>query len=220
MSERDQTQSGTVLVYILLAVALLAALSYAVANTTRGSVQDLSDERANLLAVEIIEYANILTQAVTQVKLRGYSETEISFENPGVAGYTNANCIEDECEIFHIDGGGLTLLSPPPNANDGTDWLFTTNEIIDVGTTSSDLIAVLRNLDQTVCEQINLKLHNTTAIALEDGTPSVVQFTGTYGTGTEISITGLSGLNAYCFEGDSASFPASTYNYYQVLIPR
>ncbi|MBI1301636.1 MAG: hypothetical protein GC137_08270 [Alphaproteobacteria bacterium] len=219
MSIKDKTESGTVLLYILLAVALLAALSYAVANTTRGSVQDLTDDRANILAVEIIEYANILTQAVTQVKLRGYSDREISFENTNAAGYINANCTEDECKIFHVDGGGLTLLEPPPNANDGTDWLFAADQVLDIGTTDSDLVAILRNLDQTVCEQINRRLHGTTTIQPEDGTANNTQFTGTYGSGTELSISGLPGLSAYCFEGDG-TFASGTYNYYHVLIPR
>ena len=53
-------QSGNVLFYILIGVALLAALSFAVTHTSRGTLSHLTREQSNLLATEIIEYSTLL----------------------------------------------------------------------------------------------------------------------------------------------------------------
>ncbi len=216
----NNAQSGNVLFYILIAVALLAALSYTLAQSGRGGIGKVNEEKAALYATEIIEYGNILSQAVSQIRLRGYKDTQISFENTKVTGYTNANCLEDECEIFHINGGGINWTSPPPNANDGSQWLFTVNNIANIGTSSVDAIMILQNLDLTVCQMLNKKLYGTTAIPQEEDTITLAKFTGTY-SGATISDSGnvMAGKNAYCFEGGGTP-AAGTYHYYQVLMAR
>ncbi len=213
-------QSGNVLFYILIAVALLAALSYTVAQSGRGSVSSINRERAYIYATEIIEYGNILSQAVSQIKLRGYNDNQISFENNKISGYSNSNCTDDECKIFHINGGSLTWLDPPKSSNDGTDWLITVNEINNIGTSNADLILLLQNIDQEICKQINNKLHGTTVIPQESDTINLSKFTGNY-TGSVISDASniISGNYSYCFEGGTTP-PTGTYHYYQVLIAR
>ncbi len=215
-----RNQSGNVIFYILIAVALLAALSFTVSQSGRGSVSNVSLEQSKLFATEIIEYGNNVAMAVSQLRLRGVSADEVSFENTVVAGYTNAACTEADCLIFDIEGGGLTFQSPPPNANDGTDWVYTTNGIDEIGSTRIDLVMILQNIDQTVCQQINQKLHNTTTIPEENASVSLTKFTGAYVGAVSISTTPSTALkSAYCFEGDN-SLPADTYHYYQVLIAR
>jgi len=223
-------QSGNVLFYILIAVALLAALSYAVTQGGRTGVRSVTRERANVYASEIIEYGNILSQSVSQIRLRGYQDTEISFENNIVSGYINANCTDDECKIFHVNGGGLNFLRPPMNANDGVDWLFSVNRVIYVGThiggvatSDLELVAVLQNIDKGVCEQINRKLHGTSVIPQENDSINLVKFTGAY-SGAWIADSGgasgpIAGNSAYCFEGN-VDPPSGTYHYYQVIIAR
>ncbi len=216
----NEPQSGNILFYILIAVALLAALSYSVAQSGRGGIGKVSEEKAALYATEIIEYGNILSQAVSQIRLRGYKDIEISFENTKITGYTNANCTEDGCEIFHINGGGINWMHPPPNANDGTPWLFTVNNLVNIGTTNVDSIMLLQNVDMGVCQQLNKKLHGTTTIPQEEDSITLTKFAGTY-SGLAISDSGnvMDGSSAYCFEGNVAP-AAGTYHYYQVLIAR
>jgi len=223
-------QSGNVLFYILIAVALMAALSYAVTQSGRGSASSLTKGKASIYASEIIEYGNILSQSVSQVMLRGYKNTEISFENDVVSGYENANCMENGCKIFNINGGGLTFLKSPEYANDGTDWVFTVNRVINIGTqigggetSDLDLVMVLQNINKTVCEQINKKLHNTIIIPQENDSVYLEKFAGVYHGSWIDDSAGengpLAGSSAYCFEGNDT--PASgTYHYYQVLIAR
>ncbi len=238
-------QSGNVLFYILIAVALLAALSYAIAQSGRSSGSNISSERAALYATEIIEYGNIISQAVSQIRLRDYKDTEISFENNVVSGYTNANCTDSECEIFNINGGGIHYMPPK------SDWLDSSNSsaslygelyfngsssAIEIGTSSDDLILFIPYIKQDLCIAINKKLG---IIPTTDKVPSEIngpfdvadKFTGSYGSTLDHKVSGnattgetsiLYGKNSGCTEASGSSpNPASgTYHYYQVLIAR
>ena len=182
------TESGNALFYILIAVALLAALSFAVSQSGRSSMNNVGQERARLMASEIIEYADTMTNAVSQVKLRGYADSEISFENPTVAGYTNANCTDSICNIFSPSGGGMIYSSPNSLAVSATgeEWQFSgAHQIEGSKTTDGDLVIYLNNVRGEVCEAIN---------ELSDVSPSgtypqdasavtLTAFTGTFGTG-------------------------------------
>ena len=123
------SESGNVLLYILIAVVLLSALTFAVSQSNRGNVQQLSEDRARLLATEIVDYAEIISNAVAQLRLRGCSDTEISFENPIAAGYTNGT--DTFCQIFHPDGGGITYVAPDEALGTGLEWSFSGNRYID-----------------------------------------------------------------------------------------
>lgn len=233
------SQSGNVLFYILIAVALLAALSFAVSQGGRGSVETLSEDRARLYASEILEYANNVGSAVAQIRLRGFSDEQISFENPVVSGYTNGNCTSDECKVFHPSGGGMSWMTPAAEMNDGSDWFISGDSCVNsIGTgysgacNSSDesvfeLIMFLPNLDLNVCLQINEFLD----IDAVSGSPPTEagnaynsgagKFTGTFQDVNNYEITGtFKGVKTGCFEGGGA-FPApGTYHFYRVLIAR
>lgn len=112
----NTAQRGNVLFYILIAVALLAALIFAVAQSGRGNIQQVSQEKARLYATEIIQNTGTMANGVAQLRLRGVRDTEIGFDNP-VVSYPNANCADDTCKLFHPAGAGLTYAAP------SMDWL-------------------------------------------------------------------------------------------------
>ncbi|MGH1374770.1 MAG: hypothetical protein ACRBCK_00360 [Alphaproteobacteria bacterium] len=233
----NQSSAGNALFYILMAIALLAALSFAIAQSGRNSVQSLTDEQASLYATEVIEYANILTQAVTQIRLRGYDEDEISFENSSVSGYVNPNCNEDGCKIFHLSGGGVHWGSPSLGVNDGSDWLFTGQTCIEdvgtgdtgscnsVGTQVDELIMFLPNVDVSVCAALNDKLgiDNVAGLPPQESQNAYDvasnQWIGSFQ--NNYAIGGVfKGLRAGCFEGGGTVPAPGTYHYYNVLIAR
>ncbi len=76
-----QTQQGGVFFYILLAIILLAGLTYAVSQNNRGNTDLITDEQARVAATEIIEYGNTVANAIQKLKLRGCKDTEINFKN-------------------------------------------------------------------------------------------------------------------------------------------
>ena len=238
-------ESGNAIFYVLIAVGLLAALSYTVAQSTRGNVNNITIERAGLYAAEIIEYGNVMSMAVSQARLRGYTMSEVSFENAVVSGYTNANCLESECKIFDLAGGAVHYMVPKPEWLDsaqsgqlryGELYFHAETSAIEVGENDDDLIMFIPYLKKGLCEAINAKLGLTPAsrdVPLEMHGPFAVniKFTGSYvasfdrkvsGDGTTGETDILYGKTAGCTEASgTASTPLTgTYHYYQVLIAR
>jgi len=228
-------ETGNVLFYVLIAVALLAALTFAVSESGRGNIKKLSDERARLYATEIIEYGNILANAVAQTRLRGYTAEQISFENNTIAGYTNANCTDDICKIFHPSGGGVNYMSPPEDANDGSSWFIGGDTCIDqIGTGTSncnsltsvvnELILFLPDVDESVCVQINelLGIDNPSGSPPAEALNSYNEankWTGTYA--NLYAIGGVFvGVSTACYRAAGPLPPNGTYNFYKVLIAR
>ncbi len=236
-------QSGNVLFYILIAVALLAALSYSVSQSSRGSGSALSKEAANVYAIEVMEFGNTLSQAVAQIRLRGFDEAELSFENDTLTGYINPNCSGDECKIFHISGGGVEYQAP------NVDWLdqsFSTGylsygdyQFLGQACTESttchsdsidneDLVLFVPYIKREVCLQINKRLGvpNPSGDAPEDigcsGSGSGFRFTGAFV--ETISLKDAAGdLNniAGCFKHGAGCTPSpNSYHYYRTLVER
>ena len=240
-------ERGNVLFYILIAVALIAALSYAVSSTGRGGSTDISAERASLAASEILEYANVLSSATTQLKLRGCRDIEVSFDNT-ISGtdYSNTNAPADNtCNVFHLAGGGVQYIDPEAewldndfNAEDYFgETLITATACVDqigsgtadcaaAGSGAAELIAVTGFIKEEICISLNRKLGVGTAGAappVDDGSAwptSSTAYQGNYTGGTRIQDSGqiLDGRKAACFE--ATTNPAGGFHFYKVLLAR
>ncbi len=228
------SERGNVLFYILIAVALLAALSVAISQSGRGNINKLSEDKARLYATEILEYANIVASATAQLRLRGCDDDEISLENSVVAGYTNAGAPADNsCHIFHTGGGGVQWRGPE------TEWLDTTQSaetdygnlffpsttcILNVGTNSAtlcnsagddeELVLIMSWLKEEVCIQLNVLVgvDNPSDVPPIDTDSAwdgaYTKFTGSYSGDFEIGNEGTGDLyaeTAGCFEGNSGA---------------
>lgn len=243
-----KSDQGSVLFYILIAVVLFAALSYAVANMMRGGGGNINKETAALYAAEIMNYSKSLKDALQYVRISNdCDETEISFDNPVLTGYTHTPVTRDECKIFHPDGGGMGYGRVPTEwldesesagANYG-EWFFSgENAVAGVGTsipstgtctsgtTCIDLIAFVPYLDQTICSAINEQLNLDGAISpiyQQDNGPTRMddKFTGTFST-LDLDIDGApyNGRLAGCTQKDSSGTGADAYFFYQVLLER
>lgn len=109
-------ERGNILFLILLAVVLFAALSYAVTQSMRGGDNDATKENADLMAAQIIQYATNVEQAILRMRLsNNCSDTQISFQNDIVTGYTNG-AAPASCRVFDANGGGLAWETPPAKA--------------------------------------------------------------------------------------------------------
>lgn len=224
------SQSGSSLVIILVAVALFAALSYAISQQSNSSAS-LSNEKIRLIASDIIDMGNKLSDATARLRLRQISNTSISFENAVVAGYTNAACTTDLCKIFTFDGGGKDWETPTSDVNGGVDWGYTGNIAIrNIGLGDADLVAILPELSLDICNRINTLI----GIYGAGGVPTVIaavaanQFTGAYA-GVPVLITGadIDGKKSACIQITAATGTAftgaplaNTYVFYQVLEAR
>lgn len=232
-----RSENGNVLWYILVAVALFGALSFAIAQSMRGGGGTMDQERTKLAAAEIVDYGASLANAAAQLRLRGIRADLLSFENSTVAGYANAGCLDDSCRIFALEGGGLPYkapmqawLDPAQSAQSGFGtWVFSgVNEVEQLGTdgasaANKELIAFLPFVTKALCVALNEKVGMNNPSGAPPQEPDAVGsyallFTGVYAHGEILSLP-EKGRSAGCFEGGGMP-GAGTYHYYQVLVAR
>lgn len=237
-------QNGNAIFIILVAVALFAALGYAFSNTSRTSTSFITGEEAKAYVNQIIAYGNEVKSAVKRLQLRGCSDTEISFENSFVSGYTNGNSPTDRsCHVFDTQGGGLTYVAPPegilqkpsPMTTEYGDWFFTGRVTISgFGYTWDDLplTMILPYITLNACMQINQNLERTGFpgdTPQEDNTTTAQlldePFVGAYNWGGAGDIDGWAtggGTNDY-WTGVLSGCTLMTdgyYLFYKILLPR
>ncbi len=225
-------EHGGAIFYILFAIAMITALTFALNKGSQTSGNTLSKDKARLAAHEIIGFMETVASNVNKLKLRGFTDTQISFENNIHANYTNANCTQNACKIFAIGGGNLNYAAPNTGWLDNSyqgqahygKWLFVGNLNIE-GTASSetDLILMLRYVTEQICETVNITI-GLPSPNVNDifGGGGIAYFKGDASSYTAAGVpniadedTAFAGKNLFCFRNG-----AGEYQVTQVLISR
>lgn len=237
-------QAGSAFLIIMLAIAMFAALSYAVFRGSRQSMSSLTREQVTLAAQEIIGYGDAVQKAVQTLRLRGCTEEQLSFIFTGgnsfqVDGteydYSNPSATpDDSCEVFSPNGGRILprklksgfipSTGLPHNWMAPDSFIVTTTRVHGVGTENgSDLVMWVGRLQPEVCMKINDML----GVPNQSNLPPVDMFDcdgdifhGTYSTCTNPIGDGtpvITGKSAFC-SGYNAS--GQLYNYFVVLLAR
>lgn len=204
---RNRTkEAGNAFLFILLGVVLFASLSFVMSRGfgTEGTSK-ISDRRAELAASEIMTYAQRIQRAINRMRSQGISESDISLEFGG--NFINTDCNDDTdthfpaCRVFHAQGGNVGEQAPPEGVNGGESWHFTGSTCIGdcdgTSTADEELLLVLPNLADNVCQFLNRKL-DIDGIPTATGTYSATAFTGSFTNGTEIAIVD-GPYNAVCY---------------------
>lgn len=155
MATDNNDQSGNVLFLILIAVALFAALSYAVTQSTSGG-GDARKESNSIIIGQISQYVASIDAAITKIKiLNGCDNLEISFERSpfdGSSSYFNPNSPSNfKCHVFHPSGGGAFHSETAPAGN---GWMYGKNFGVR-GSTMAEAIMVTRGFDRELCLEIS-----------------------------------------------------------------
>lgn len=153
-------EKGNVLFLILIAVALFAALSYAVTQSTRSGGGSTEKETNLLNSASLTQYPTSLRTAVVRMILNGADLDDIGFDPPsGFSGNSTAFL------VFHPDGGGAVFQQAPSDAmssNSSGAWYYNGNfevgEIGQSGAGGNDLIAFLPGIGQSICKKLNEEL--------------------------------------------------------------
>lgn len=211
MTQAKHRQSGNVIFIILIAIALFAALSFAVSKSMSGGAQNLDKELVNVKTNEIIAYSNIISDAVQSLTLMNDClDTELSFENSNWAhtDYDNAGAPED-CKIFSPLGGGVTWKSPDDKITT-LEWEFLgDHRLAGAGDStpsvaaSSDLIMFLPDVSEQFCLAINKKvsLNTIPTDAGETIDATLNRFAGTFV--NDDNLTGAAGAPHNCSNSDA-----------------
>ena len=179
---------GNALFLILIAVALFAALSYAVTNSGRGG-SGADKEKSRLAASEILQWFGIIDATMNRMKITGrFADENISF-NYDTKYYNgtdlndymdNPNCVSDDCKVFNPLGGGL---SAPDFSNYATTdptsitaWSLEPGNIAlrviqwpGAGTSANDIAIRVAFMKPDICVAIN-NIMDISAIPVFDGT--------------------------------------------------
>lgn len=172
-------EAGSVLFIILMAVALFAALAYAVTQSTRSGGGDISKENAKLGASQIVQFSTIVKSEVSRlVLINGVDIEKIDFTRiVKLENGTNATdtrkftaCGTSCFPVFATQGGQIPYRdffeygeNPRPvsigdtSHRRGSAYFFVAS-LRNVGTSSSDLVMDIRGIDPRVCEEINRAL--------------------------------------------------------------
>jgi hypothetical protein len=156
-------QSGNVLFIILIAVALFAALSYTVMQSTRGG-GDVEDEKAGLIADRMLQYGASIKVSLDRIRIINGCSL------PGAAGvfFGDPELFPGKCNIFDkINGGGAQYkLWPDGNTEIYGTYTFTafpgksshvfnTMDISGIGTTVAETVFFIFNIKKSICKAIN-----------------------------------------------------------------
>lgn len=250
MAETVQDRSaerGNVLFLILIAVALFAALSYAVTQSTRSGSGDASGETNLINSAQLAQYPAGVRTSVVRMVIGGIAVDQLLFDAP--ADFAN---ISGRFGVFHPDGGGAVFQRAPeslldPGANG--QWIFSSEfQVEDIGITDAaiagnEIIAFLPGVSQNVCRRLNAEVGINSGNA--DGVPDTL--TPTVGAAPAAAPTtaemmaftapGAPGIVAHsgviggdmrgqpfgCYRAEGAAtdvYPTRVYVYYHVLVER
>ena len=192
MKAKRQKESGNAFIYILIAVALFAALTMTLSRQTdTGEAGTLSNEKAELLATQLITYAGQVRSAFEQLEMIVTTPVDqtvasnLDFTLPTAAGFNTGT---HTYKVYHPQGMGINLKDIPEKAiaqvttDPPAGWYFDRFENADwttlgQGNTDSstggeapweEVLLVAYQIDQKVCQQINLLITGSTTIPVMD----------------------------------------------------
>lgn len=187
-------ERGNALVYVLIAIALFAALSFTLGRQTdTNEASSLSDEKAELVAAQLISYAAQTKSAVDQMLFTGTDIDDLDFVLPTDAAFNTAPHID---KVHHPEGGGLNPGRLPADAVDqnSTDpvagwYMGRFNHVEWTASASQEVILVAYQISQQVCENINLKINGSATIPTMDDSIKETMIDDAFHTGTNLDLT-------------------------------
>lgn len=230
MERTPNRQNGSILLYILLGIVLLGALTIALRNTGGGQ-ENIDKEDMILKATQIQKYGGELATAVNSLVSNGISEADIRFAHPDAATEYGNITTTPTLQVFAPTGGKAPYKTPPDGVNDGSLWeFFATTDIPQVGSDKAELVAVLPNVTEGFCVTINQQLGFTTGTQPTDNTtgttPDCVmgaaaqRFTGSFNDTSPNIMNGTTFSRLPPLQACVYCAADSSYNYYYVLLAR
>jgi len=151
---KPNKQSGNVIFFVLLGVALIGIVTVAVRSG--GSGTNIDAESLTIKTAQVRQHAQELERAVTYIMQNGASEVELRFAHPEASSDYGDITNNPHRQVFGVSGGGAEYRAVPSGLNDGSPWEFYAHtHIPGVGSQRADLIAVIPNVIPEFCARIN-----------------------------------------------------------------
>lgn len=167
-------QNGNALFLILIAVALFAALSYAITSSGRGG-GSIDKEQATIDAARVLETLANVNQAALRLRVIGQIpdhlidlRSDLRLRDTGAIYTTygpNAACTNTGCRLYHEDGGDILYptfenLALPNNSDWPSDFmpghgLAVVAKVDQVGSDLPEIMESYYGIKEDVCLAIN-----------------------------------------------------------------
>ncbi len=245
-----KSESGNIIWFLLVAIALMAALTVVMTRSSDTAGQSGDRELLRIQASQILRTAKGWEQAIGRMSVQEVSADDVSFDTAGMTGYANPNCASDSCSLFKAAGGGQAYEAPDTAWLDAANsaagfygsWIVTGklcvqgigNQSEAIGTDCSsnndpsdeDLVLLLPYVRKNLCIELNRQAGIGTPGAAPpadtgDTWAASPQFTGGFADGANIGVGNASLYRKSSGCIEGAGTPASgTYTFYHVLVAR
>lgn len=210
------------MIYILLALALLAGLTMVLGKQSDNASQDLSAEKAELITTKTVAYAGSVKGIIDQMMMSGSNINNLNYVTPNQSSFDLGSNIN---KVFHPSGGGLGYEASNPElfVTNGTTpvpgwYLGRFNNVEWTKTASNDIVLAAYDINIDVCKAINKKITGSTVIPMALG-PSAGFLVDTIHGGppnqplTVAKCAACEGHPSLCVAGDGNQ----RYTYYSII---
>ena len=219
--------AGNAMIYVLIVVALFAALTFVLARRHgEGEANSMSPTAVNVGATQILQLSNQIKDAVDQMIYAGSRIDELDFCRPQDACFSTGLTRH---KVFHPDGGGVVLPALPADAvhqadaNPAPGWYMGRfNNVAWTNTNDLDVILVAHQINQKICAKINSMLTGSSTIpTLTVALSRALIDAGLHSAGSNVDLDTTScpacdGKPSLCVS-DAA---ATTFSFYNVIEQR
>lgn len=220
LAKKMRRDDGNVIFIIMIAIALLAALTFFVTGSDRGNNAMPADQAA-VKANQLLAFGARVQGQVERAMLEGATENQICFYTGSNNGaYNHASCASARNVVF--GDMGTIYDDPPTGANDGSEWYFSGGVVVtDVATTAPELTMNLTGVNGAVCAAVNGVLNHQFTTDPPNGVAAFgapARFAGSYASTTTFgAVTAeMKGKTAFC----SREVSTGAYIFTYVLLPR
>ena len=219
------TNRGNAVIYVLLTLALLGALTALITRQgDQANGESLDTETTLLLTTKTMAYSGSVKGIVDQMTMSGTLANNLNIVRPNQTSFDTAPHIN---KIFHPDGGGMTFepatdqLFEGMTATPAGGWYISkTSNIEWTPTTATDVVVTAYRILRPVCEEINFRITGSRTIpALSTSMASIFIDTADGGLGTSLTSANCPGCVGYptlCVSNSGAT----NFSYYNIIVAR
>ncbi len=233
-----QSESGNAVIFILVTIALFAALAYTFMRSGQTGQSNLTAGQAKLAAQEMIDYAQSLERGTQKLLSRRCAETELEYDITVMPDCgANADSPSDgSCSLAGTAGANVAGQTFPaqPNMNVVVSAGASLEEIgvwdDNNGLVGQDIVVWFAPVDEKICRALNTILGNNFDPPVLGGATQNWCFNDDigaggnhFGTSGPYVLGALAGKRGGCFmqpDPDAAFHTPQGYNFYYVLHAR
>jgi hypothetical protein len=171
-------QSGNAMIYILIALVLIGALTMILSRQNqRASGENMTEEMLNFETTRMKSYATGAQDSVNKMLMSGSNPDDLDFSLPNAASFETGTNIH---KVYHPEGGGLNPGVVDPKIFTGTDnnpapgwYMGRFNNIGWSASGAQDVVLVAHQIDEAVCARLNKDLTGSAVIPALGGTGNI-----------------------------------------------